>query len=585
MHRNKPADKTWNEWFKQLDGDALDQWVKAYREIDALLFENRPGAPHEGLSRQEPSDHDQINARLEVLVDIVQNARSPAKWKYRTRFGDKRLPCDLCTQNRYSKLHPQENLAVLYRLFGCNEKRGDLEERLDELEVDCDGDENLYLRLHSYPLDAQTAEKHDVRAALKAHFSKGEWDEGEVNHVSLRLFRSAEAGDAKRAHESEREEWKRLLKTLKRDTAALERMRSEFKAECHRVTPLFRVLEGQFNMDSGDGPSSGSKRKRSADLSESESAGESDQEFVESEDGAHSDTDSENESGNGDSGGLAGKQGFDNFFLKLKTAQGTNPPRLNAFKGDIEEHSIELVYSVCFACDWKDRLPKVKAPTFSEGADLVWLKEESGHGHLCKFKKPKEADSWDKVERGTCIKRKLNSMPPEEAKPITDAYLTLQTMARKLNRATNELFEFVRSAFQMTICLHIAGGEFDGAVYQYDNNISLAQELCLFHVYMNAIYKIPEHNPDHDEAVARADEEAEREAREAAAANDSSSGESASESEFEPSSGDDDDDDVDDDDDDDSGSGSGDDSGSGSGSDSGSDSGDDDGADDGVAAI
>ena len=556
MHRNKPVDKTWNEWFKQqLDTDAQDEWVKAHRDMDALLFEDRPGQPHEGLSRQRPSDHDQINAVLEVLVDIVQHARSPARWKWRTRFGDKKLPCDLCTQSRYSKLQPQENLVVLHRLFGCNEKRGDFEERLDELEVDCDGDENLFLLLHSYPLDAQTAEKHDVRAALKAHFSKGEWGEGEVDHVSLRLFCSPETGDANRTRESERGEWERRFETLKQRTAAVERMRLDFKAECHSMTPLFRELEGQFNMDSGDGPSSGSKRKRSADLSESESAGESDQEFVESEDGAHSDTDSENENGNGDSMGLAGKQGFDNFFLKLKTAQGTNPPRLNAFKGDIDEHSIELVYSVCFACDWKDRLPKVKAPTFSEGADLVWLKKESGTGHLCKFRKPKEVDSWDKVERGTCIKRKLNAMPPKKAKPITNAYLTLQTMARKLNRATNDLFEFIKSAFQMTICLHIKGGELDGAVYQYDNQISLAQELCLFHVYMNAIYKTPEHNPDHDEAVAKAEEEARREAREAAAANDSGSDETDSGSEFEPPSDDDDDDDDNDDDDDDSGAG------------------------------
>ena len=249
MHRNKPSDKTWNEYCKEVNVDPKDLWLEAWRDMLKLLFEDEPGAPHEGLSRQEPSHYDRINAHLKVLLDIIQHASSPQRWTYRTRFGDKKLPCDLCTQNRYSKLQPQENLATLHKLFGCKDEKGDFEERLDDLNADDQGDcDYLYLELHTYLLDAQTTEKHDVRAALKAYFSDGEWDESEVDRVTLRLYLSSHffPDGQERTQDLERGIWARFLKTIKTDLTDLERQRFEFKMECEKMTPLFRDLLGKF---------------------------------------------------------------------------------------------------------------------------------------------------------------------------------------------------------------------------------------------------------------------------------------------------------------------------------------------------
>lgn len=496
MHRNKPRDVTWTDFYK----DVPDAWKRAMRELVEFIFEDAPQHYPE-LSRKQQMHHRSINTHLDELVELVTELTS-RKWKYRTRFGDKKLPCSECTQNRYHKLTPQENLAALARVFGVGDKKGLFKK--DELEVD-DFSGFVYLPLHTYSVEGRTTEKHDLRAALKAYFTDVPSD-SEVGGVSLRLYLGEHNFTGERTEEAERTVWRRMLRKIRKDIAAIEEDREKFKDKCKEYYPLFEELRKVFAMGANDDELVAAKRQRvDADASDDEEEEESDPDEGDEEDDenqfdlhhVHHEMDDDEH-----------VQQIDNHFCEVRRAMGVHPPRLTSFRGDIVQHTPELFYTMCSPyCDMCDRIPYVKAPTFKIGADLKWLKQESESGYLCKFKKPKESPL-----QGEVIKAKLNSMPKKQSKPIIHAYLKLQTMARKLNIRTRDLFHTIGiDAFDLVICLELKGGDRNDTVLQYtpyDLNENIAQELCLFYVYMNAIYKIPEHNPDHAlEEAAEAEED------------------------------------------------------------------------------
>ena len=106
MHRYKQRDTSWYKFY----ANHADDWKAAHRKLVEFIFlDDPPDYPRAG--RQNPADHKDIDLHLTELYDIITHFYS-REWRYRTRFGDKKLPCSECTQNRYSKMRVGENLAV-----------------------------------------------------------------------------------------------------------------------------------------------------------------------------------------------------------------------------------------------------------------------------------------------------------------------------------------------------------------------------------------------------------------------------------------------------------------------------------------
>ena len=498
MHRYKERDTSWYKFY----ANHADDWKAAHRKLVEFIFlDDPPDYPRAG--RQNQADHKDIDFRLTELYDIITHFYS-REWRYRTRFGDKKLPCSECTQNRYSKMRVGENLAGLWMGLGCDKEDG-LATAMG-LPTDPESD-FLYMPLHRFSLVPELAEQHDLAAALKAYFWKEVQADSEVDTVCMRLFLNEEMRTTIDSPDQARALWATALSRIKNVIEELEAMRIKFPAKCDEAYPVLDKLREAFEIKADDEVKVGAKRKATAPPpppensdSGSEADGEEGSDEEESSDSDEGDEEDDDQQTDMHHKKLPSIQRaevvqlFDNFSCHVTRARGTKDARKTKFKGEPEPHVAELLYAIIFtnSNDYYDRIPEVKAPTFGMGADLVWFDPEPKEGNLCRFKNPPKNPI-----QGTIIKSKIDSMG-KEGKKIAAAYLEVQSMARRLNNQTRKVFKFIADTFSLKVCLELKGGQ-AGQVYQYTNDdLTLTQELCIFHVYMNAIYQKPENNPDHD---------------------------------------------------------------------------------------
>ena len=515
-------------YYKDLVGD----WTKAHRELLRLLFTDEGG-------RESPSKHVDIDARLAELYMILNKPvpNDERVQKKRTRFGDKKLPITEGSHGTYSKMQRGENIAGVWFGLGLDKDNGHLFQLPRDVET-----EHLFLPLHSFDLNPALQKARDLAEALKIYFHKQVKSNETVSAVSMRLYcthGSVYQSSVPVTANTEKLEAATQFLRVQEMICNTEEMRTLFRTKCAEAMPLLeRVLE-PFKTDADDDEEEeGEQRTKKQKTSDPSERG----------------------------------QTVDLFFNKLRPPRGMQDARQTAFKGEAGPHVAELLYAILHRSDGAERMPVVQAPTFEQGAELRWLPEPDADGRLCAFKRPAVNPEAD-----TIVTAKLQSMPDAEA--ISAAYLDLHTMARRLNDEARALIAYILKTFSMTVCLHTVERQESSApdsdipaketnVYQFDADITLAQELLLYQVYMDAIF-----TPASDEADEVAQEEAEDSS---SSESDPDDGDYDSRSGSEDDSGDDSGDDSDDNSDDDSGAGSDEPSGEGSGEGEGSDSDSDD---------
>ena len=438
--------------YKHYDKIASGPWTKAQDEMDRILFDDERG-------RFEPSKHGEIVERLWELYAIMN--RPGDKDKERTRFGDKKLPIHKDSHGAYSKMQPGENLAGLWQAFGCD--REDFEAYALNLPT-CGMDRMPYLVLHHFVLgllpgedeELEDQEHWELADAYKAFWPQ-DVEEGEVvTSVSFRLFCKGALQSA--AQQPVGENTAHSLTATKmlclRDMICdLELKRIAFKDRCAEAMPLLQSALESFKTD-GDSDAEGSpnpkrvKKEPTVDVAET-------------------------------------VQRVDLFFNKLRPPRGTEDGRKNAFKGAAGPHLAELLYGIMH-CGCDNRMPKIVAPSFTEGADIRW----SFTADAYEFVPPSE-----NPDASTVITAKIQSMPDEEGDALTKAYLDVHKMAKVLNAASRDIVEYVRDNFLLRVYLHKAKGvslkdckDEDAVAHQIATDTTFAQELVLFHTYMHSIY-------------------------------------------------------------------------------------------------
>ena len=490
---------------------ATGPWRQAQRKMDRLLFDDEGG-------RFEPSKHGEIDERLWELYAIMN--RPGDKDKERTRFGDKKLPIHKGSHGKYSKMLPGENLAGLWQAFGCD--REDFEAYALDLPT-CGMDRLPFIELHRFVLglapgeELEDQEHWELADAFKAFWPRDVAEDEVVTSVSFRLFcKEAPQGAAQQpvGENTERGLTATKMICLRDMICELELKRVAFKERCAEAMPLLESALESFKTD-GDSDAEGSPNPKRAKKEPAVDAAET-------------------------------VQRVDLFFNKLRPPRGTEDGRKNAFKGAAGPNLAELLRALMH-CGCDDRMPKIVAPSFTEGADIRW----SFTAEAYEFVPPSE-----NPDASTVITAKIRSMPDECHDATTKAYLDVHTMAKVLNAALRDIVEYVRNNFLLRVYLHKAKGvslrncrDEDAVAHQIATDTTFAQELVLFHTYMHAIYT-PKEEEGEDEGEC--------------AEEDSSSGDDSGDEDYddEASSRDNDSDDSDDSDD----------SGASGASDSGSDS-------------
>jgi hypothetical protein len=497
---------------------ASGPWRQAQRKMDRLLFDDEGG-------RFEPSNHKVIDERLWELYAIMN--RPGDKDKERTRFGDKKLPIRKGSHGKYSKMLPGENLAGLWQAFGCD--REDFEAYA--LSLPTHGmDHRPFIEMHRFALglapgeELEDQEHWELADAFKAYFHAHVEEDETVTGISFRLFGKERASAAQQpsGENTERSLMATNMHKLRAMICELEQDRIGFKDLCSKAVPRLESLLASFKTDAdrdegedGDSDAEGSPNPKRAKKGSTVDAAET-------------------------------VQRVDLFFNKLRPPRGTEDGRKNAFKGAAGPHVSELLRALMH-CGCDDRLPKIVAPSFTEGADIRW----SFTAQAYEFVPPSE-----NPDASTVVTAKIQSLPDEERDALTKAYLGVHTVAKELNVASRELVEYVRNNFLLRFFLHKAKSVSirnaqvtDEVLCELPAAVSFTQELVLFQMYMHAIF-----TPKEVEA-----EEEEEEPQE-----DSSSGDDSGDEDYddEASSRNDDDDDDSDDDSDASGASGASDSGS-----------------------
>lgn len=201
--------------------------------------------------------------------------------------------------------------------------------------------------------------------------------------------------------------------------------------------------------------------------------------------------------------------------IELRPGSSVETLRIREFRGEPEPHFVDLMGAIATG-DWcviSKRLPSPRAPSYSDGAELV-------RGLDFKLEDP-----GDEVARNTVVTQKMKDTDQAKGTNLVGEYESMHHLAHKLSVMIADMVKLINSELEFVVRVHTCGGQKDYNV----NSLSHMQKYSIGNLYLDAIAvnkdKAAEEESEGEESGEESEGEDDDDASDAAYNSDSSSDE------------------------------------------------------------
>jgi hypothetical protein len=418
-----------------------------------------------------------VDAQSKQLADLQHDVETLEEAPLRTNFGAIKMAIDSRDSNKYSKMMPSENLAGVFMGLKLNELGNPHAPDLPR----CPVDNMPFIELGRFGTPHGTYPFFDAihNPALRNHPNGTRCDS-----VSFIVKHITRAASSRATYDTPVAEMLTARSTLKDAIVAIEDLRTEFSTLCKNIVPrLDAVLEGDVvgvvDSDHDDSDSSYD--------SASEHDGES------SDDEKPTDPSPKRRKTFGEMGTSrdTAQNNVKISSCEVKPARGLSF-RTREFKNSISPHIAELFMFLAHVgvCDISSRVPKVSAPTFSNGAQLTYEHDKDERCYL-----PKDLvfpSSGLKGDTITTSKMLQMAGGPE----IMREYVKVQRMAATINSKIRSMFDMVHKNFAVYAHFNLNNGLSEVVNV---TTLTVAQQIALGKIYIRVITFPDEESDGEDE--------------------------------------------------------------------------------------